>query len=491
MNRPSPPRSDVLAVAGDVPREPDAGLEVVRVAPPRRRHRGAREVGVVAVGVEVVPQADVDGDRRRRPEVVLHEERHQVRRDRRLAVALAVDVEVREQPRVVEVDHPALRVEREVPRVLDVLHRAAELQVLRPLAAAHPRVEGVADLEDLARVGLVAREVGANREGVADRERLRERARVVRLVELALAHLHRELVQRCVADRPAVREGEVPVVAVEPHAVRFVRDAAHAEVLLAVALVHELAAEVLRIADPVIDAGVEERLAHRDRDVLRQRGEAALRPEQRDVVFLHLLERPEEVRPVPDDRAADGAAELLARVVVLLLVELALRPQRVVAEEPERRSVQVVRARLGDDRQRAAGRPADLAVEPVGDDAELADRVLAELRAGQAQRLVGEIHAVDEDGRLARVAAGAEDRLVRHEPEPAAFTLDAGRQECELLEVAVGRRQRFDLFGNDVRGRVGPVDVDHRHLGHHVHNLADLGDAERQASAWPSGRRGA
>ena len=48
--------------------------------------------------------------------------------------------------------------------------------------------------------------------------------------------------------------------------------------------------------------------------------------------------------------------------------------------------------------------------------------------------------------------------------QPIAFdhALHAGRDEREVLEVAIRDRQRGDLFGQDVRRRVGLVDVDDR-----------------------------
>src|SRR5258706_4829682 len=121
----------------------------------------------------------------------------------------------------------------------------------------------------------------------------------------------------------------------------------------------------------------------------------------------------------------------MALVVVLLQVEGALGTEGFVAEEAEDVAVQIVRARLGHDRQRAAGGAADLRVEPVLDDPELADGVLAEAGAGEAEGRVGEVDAVDEDGRLRGVTAGADDRTARHETESAALALDDGGEESQ------------------------------------------------------------
>ena len=111
----------------------------------------------------------------------------------------------------------------------------------------------------------------------------------------------------------------------------------------------------------VVEAAEEQRLVERMADVGRLRRERAARTEEDDVVLVDLLDRGEVEELVVRDRAAEREAELVARVVVVLLqIERALRAERRVAEEAEDAAVDVVRARLGDDRQRAAGRAADL-----------------------------------------------------------------------------------------------------------------------------------
>ena len=96
---------------------------------------------------------------------------------------------------------------------------------------------------------------------------------------------------------------------------------------------------------------------------------------------MDLLDRGEVEGLVARQRAADCSADLMARVIVLLLFGRRLRAERVVAEEAEDGAVEVVRSRLGDDRHRPAGGAADLGGEAVLDDAELADGVLAEARS--------------------------------------------------------------------------------------------------------------
>ena len=131
-------------------------------------------------------------------------------------------------------------------------------------------------------------------------------------------------------------------------------------------------------------------------------------------------------------------------------IQLAFRAQGFVAKEPERGAVEIVGACLRHDGERAACRSADLGVEAVRDHAELADGLLAEAGAGETERRVGEVDAVHHDRRLARVAGGADDGLVRDEAVAASLALHAGGKECQRLEVAIGDRQRFDLLGRDV-----------------------------------------
>src|SRR5439155_17467512 len=104
-------------------------------------------------------------------------------------------------------------------------------------------------------------------------------------------------------------------------------------------------------------------------DATNHGGVLATGAEDHAVLFADLLHRGEVERLVPDHRSADGGAELMARIVRLPGVEGAFGPQRFVAEEGEGVSVNVVRSGLGDHRQRAAGRAADLAVEAILDHA--------------------------------------------------------------------------------------------------------------------------
>ena len=229
----------------------------------------------------------------------------------------------------------------------------------------------------------------------------------------------------------------------------------------------------------MIEAAEDQRLIEGHRHVGCLRREDAARTKEDDVVCADLFEAQEVVRAVLDERPAEREAELLARIRVLLQVELALLAQRIVTEEAEDRALEHVRAGLGDDRERAACRAADLGVEAVADDAELADGVLREAGARETEHGVGEVDAVHEDGRLAGVAAGADDGLVLDEPVAAALALHAGRQVGQLLEVATGNGQFLDLLGDDVGRGVGLVDVHERDVADDVDRLGHLRDLER------------
>jgi hypothetical protein len=95
----------------------------------------------------------------------------------------------------------------------------------------------------------------------------------------------------------------------------------------------------------------------------------------------------EEERPVQQDRSADRVAELVARERRLLVVEVVLRVQTVVAVELEHRPVQPVGAGLGRGVDDAAGVMAELRAEAVGQHLELTHRFHAEHVPRGAARL--------------------------------------------------------------------------------------------------------
>ena len=116
------------------------------------------------------------------------------------------------------------------------------------------------------------------------------------------------------------------------------------------------------------------------------------------------------------DGAAKGAAELVPAVlrlfearilhgeVLLLVSEFG---QRLVAEEPEGASREVVGSRLGHHGHEPAGREPVLRLEVAGRDLELADGVHREVLARLAHLGPGVVHPVHDEGVRVVAAAGA------------------------------------------------------------------------------------
>ena len=422
---------------------------------------------------------------------VFDEEAVDVRVRRDVRRSDAVRVRERQRAGVGHIEEEAVLIRVDAQTLVDALVRDAGLEVVRRAAEREVLVIRVAEFVRVAVAEKVAEDVAAGLQRVAAREPLRHRGAVGRLEELAMAELRARLVRRVRGDRRVVLAGDVVILPLERLAVRLIGDAADAEVVFFVILVDRfqprggLGREVETCAAE--DEGLIERMA----DVGRDRGVRAARPEEDDVLLVDLLDGAEEERLVARDRTADGQSDLVARVVVVLLqIERALGAERGVAEESEDASFQRVRARLRHDRQRAAGRAADLGVEAVRDRAELAHRILAESRAGESVDLVREIDAVDQDRRLRCVAARADDRPAVDEAEAAALALYSWSNECESLEVAIGDRQLLDLLRDDVRRRVGLVDVDHLLRGIDGDRLARrLLHGDRQLRGLPDQQR--
>ena len=82
----------------------------------------------------------------------------------------------------------------------------------------------------------------------------------------------------------------------------------------------------------------------------------AARVHGQELVLLRPLVREEVMRPVLHERPADRAAVLIPPVIRLRRLKVFRRRDRRVAEEQQARPVKLVRARLGDDRQHTAGR---------------------------------------------------------------------------------------------------------------------------------------
>ena len=134
------------AVAGDVPGEAEARLDVVRVDVAAVRDERVGEVGVVAVGVEVVAQAEAQGEVRGDAPVVLHEAGVERGRLVDLRVADAVGVRQRDRAGVGDVEHQPVLEGVLVVGLLDPLHRDADLEVV----VALEQDRGVAQLEQVA-----------------------------------------------------------------------------------------------------------------------------------------------------------------------------------------------------------------------------------------------------------------------------------------------------------------------------------------------------
>jgi hypothetical protein len=318
--------------------------------------------------------------------------------------------------------------------------RAAELQIVGALARSQEQAEGVAERQVVARHVLITDDVGPRDQRVAERVVLGHEVRVGWLLEVLLAELEAGLVDLVVARDPVVSQHEVPVVAVQLHAARLVGDAADAEVLHLELLVDRLELEALVDADEVVQAGEPEDARHRAGGITGEVGKRSLGAEQRDVVLVDVLERQEIVGLVTRDGSTQSEAELVASEVLGALLELTGLAQRVAAVKTEDAAADVIAPRLGDDRQGTAGRAPDLGIEPVVDDPELGDGILAEPRAGEPERLVGVVHAVDDDCGLGRVAGRTDQRRVADEPEAAALALDAGGDERQILKIPVGDR---------------------------------------------------
>jgi len=165
------------------------------------------------------------------------------------------------------------------------------------------------------------------------------------------------------------------------------------------------------------------------------------------------------------DGSTEGEADLVAAKVLGALFERSRLAQRVAAVEAERTAMEVVRARLCDDRQGTTRGAPNFGVETVVDDPELTDGVLAEAGPRQSKHLVGEIHAIHDDGGFGSVPRGTDECGIADKSVAAPFALHARRDEGQVLEVTVGNRKLQDLLGNDVCGGIRLVDVHHRRLG--------------------------
>ena len=148
--------------------------------------------------------------------------------------------------------------------------------------------------------------------------------------------------------------------------------------------------------------------------------------------------------------------------------------QRVGAVETVDRAAKVVGARVGDDGDRAAGRAAELGVEALARDAELAHCILAQSLTGQTAARAAEIDPVDHVDRLRAVGPCADDRRTGAIEVLDAIGLNPRREQREPFELAVDHRQLANLFRGHVGGGFGAVNVHQRRLTADLEAFFDL-----------------
>ena len=159
-------------------------------------------------------------------------------------------------------------------------------------------------------------------------------------------------------------------------------------------------------------------------------------------------------REQPDGgRAAEreGACGDVRRADARQLAIVAGAPASAVAKV-NRASMHDIAARLRHGIDHRARRPAKLRGEPVGRDLKFLHRVLRDILQRPAHHVVVVVHAVDGD---VAAAAGLSSRRHNHRLRFGRIEVGcrgaAGRQECQLEEVAAVQRQRLDLAGRDNR----------------------------------------
>ena len=180
-------------------------------------------------------------------------------------------------------------------------------------------------------------------------------------------------------------------------------------------------------------------------------------------VTLELLVAREEEELVFDDRAAEGGADGVLVLEARELVASALADPIVAARDVVRRALEIVRARLRHGVDAGAGVARASNVEVSESDVDRLDRVDADrLTLGrQVVRLKTEAvvgrHAVNADIVEASVLTARRDFT----------TLLVGLRDARIganvvLDVAVDRRQAFDLFARNARACTGASRVEHR-----------------------------
>ena len=206
----------------------------------------------------------------------------------------------------------------------------------------------------------------------------------------------------------------------------------------------------------------------------------AARVHGEELVLVGTFVRHEVVRLVLHDRTAGRPTVLIAPVVGLRRLKEFFRRDRGVAEEHQPRAVQLIGARLGDDRQHAAGRQSVLGFVRRGRDLELLDRVHREVLARLAHLGPRVVDAVDDEAVRILAGAGAEVDVAAIEEAADVVLRGAGRQHREIDPAPRRHRQVLNLPRRDRGGDVRAADVDDRRLAGDGDGLGDGGRPQRE-----------
>ena len=197
----------------------------------------------------------------------------------------------------------------------------------------------------------------------------------------------------------------------------------------------------------------------------------------------------EEEGLLAHDRPADVAANLMAierRDVRVRVVEVVLRIERLVTEEPEGAAAQAVRSGARDGGDDAAAAPAILRAVVVDEDLELANGFHAQQTTGGASRrsIALEVHvgAVELVANLVGPRAGDRDlgpHPAVHLPRRRRRCDDSRLEQRQLAEVPTVERQLANLLRVDDGGNRGAGRVDNRRLATDCHHVLNRPDADR------------
>ena len=225
--------------------------------------------------------------------------------------------------------------------------------------------------------------------------------------------------------------------------------------------------------------GADRRRADRARRADRLRQVGALQ------VLADTLEGEEVERLVLRQRTADRAAELFAMEIGERLAVRRLRREPFEALMMEQRARHLVRARLGDDVDDAAGGAAEFGAGAGGDHLKFLDRFQRDVdgRALPADLLAEEAVAV-----VAAVEADAvEDAALTRERDLVAVRplhhADARSERQQILELAAEDRRRFDGLLIERGRRCRARDLHRRGLGRDRHGFSDTGQLHHRGES--------